>query len=132
MKKLIVLVVSVLLFFGCAKNDDGVKINPDDLIIGVWVGSQYNDSAYTITRSNEFVDDKDGFQFNGDGTFMQRINSGWCATPPISYANYTGNWTQFPDNTYFIETEFWGGITSFRFEVISIEEDEMVYKIIYD
>ena len=63
---------------------------------------------------------------------MQRANSGWCGTPPISYTNYPGNWTQFPDNTYFIETEFWGGITSFGFEVISVNENQMIYRINID
>lgn len=115
---------------GCSKNeDDKPIINQNDLIIGTWVNAQYNDSVYILTRSTELLDDKDGLTFNSDGTLIQRANSGWCGTPPISYTNYTGSWTQFPDNRYFIETEFWGGITSFEIEIIAIDEDKMIYNI---
>ncbi len=129
MKQIFLPLIALMLFIGCTKHDDKTAINSTEEYVGTWVNSQFNDSVYTVTRSNSFVDNKDGFMINADGTFVQRINSGMCATPPIVYANYPGKWTLFPDNTLFIETEYWGGVTSFKFEIIEVNEEKMVYKL---
>ena len=117
----------------CTKQETSLSIiDSENLIIGTWVNSQYSDTGYTATRSVDFVTEHDGFTLNGDGTFIQRANSGWCGTPPISYANYPGTWTKFPDNKLFIETEFWGGVTSYEMEILEVNNEKIVYKLIYN
>ncbi len=123
--------IVLVVFVGCSKHDDKVLTNSSELYVGTWVNSQFTDSVYIISRSNDFVDNQDGFRINADGTFVQRINSGGCATPPISYANYPGSWTLFPDNTLFIESENWRGVISFEIEIVEVDKDKMVYKTRY-
>jgi len=133
MKLTILTLFTLFLILGCAKNHDEVFIENAQLpFVGTWINSQFTDTTYTITRSSEFVETSDGFKIKSDGTFIQRAYSGWCGTPPISYSNYNGTWTKFPDNTLFIETEYWGGVTSFKIEILEVTRDKMVYKILYD
>jgi len=129
MKPLNYLIIILLFSVGCSKNDsDNPKENFENLYIGTWVNLENHDSVYSMTRANEFKNDQDGFLFKSDGTFVQRANSGGCGTPPIAYVNYPGTWTAFPNDNLFIETEFWGGLTSFEIEIVSIDSKQIVFK----
>lgn len=133
MKHICYLTLVLLLQQSCTKQENSIPIiDNENLIIGTWVNSQYTDTSYTVTRSTDFVEDQDGFTLKSDGTFIQRANSGWCGTPPISYANYPGTWTKFPDNKLFIETEFWGGVTSYEMEILDVNNEKMIYRLIYN
>ncbi len=121
--------VVLILFSGCNKTDETtIAIDYSNLLLGVWVNSQYADTAIYMTRSQNFIDTCDGYEFKADGTLIRRANSGDCATPPIAYTNYSGSWMQMPDKTLFIETEYWGGSTSFSLEIIKVDETKLIYR----
>jgi hypothetical protein len=113
---LILFLVSSL-FFSCTKEQ--IKIDPDNLLIGVWVFSEYKDDITIFKRDQEFTDN-DCFKFNSDGTLIERKNSGWCGTPPISYANYDGTWSIVNDTLIQVKVGYWGGTTSYKLDIESI------------
>jgi hypothetical protein len=105
------------LFFSCTKEQ--IKIDPDNLLIGVWVFSEYKDDITIFKRDQEFTDN-DCLKFNSDGTLIERKNSGWCGTPPISYANYDGTWSIVNDTLVQVKVGYWGGTTSYKLDIESI------------
>jgi hypothetical protein len=107
--------VSLLFIIGACSRDN-IKIDPDYLLIGVWNYSDFKDNAYIYTRSNEFVDSP-CYKFNSDGTMTERKNSGWCGTPPISYADYSGNWSVINDTLIKITVGYWGGTMNYKLDI---------------
>ena len=84
------------------------KIDPDNLLIGVWNYSASTDSVNIYVRSSEFSDTP-GYKFNSDGTLTERKNSSWCGTPPIIYADYSGSWSVENDTLIKLTSGYWGG-----------------------
>ncbi len=123
MKKLSLFIFFLSLFlYSCSK--DEIKIEPDNLLIGIWNYSDYQDNASIFTRSQEFVDNH-CYRFNSDGTLTERKNSGWCGTPPISYADYPGTWNFLNDTLIQINVGYWGGSTSYRLDIESISSKSL-------
>jgi hypothetical protein len=122
-KKLSLFIFFLSLFlYSCSK--DEIKIEPDNLLIGIWDYSDYQDNASIFTRSQEFVDNH-CYRFNSDGTLTERKNSGWCGTPPISYADYPGTWNFLNDTLIQINVGYWGGSTSYRLDIESISSKSL-------
>jgi hypothetical protein len=122
-KKLSLFIFFLSLFlYSCSK--DEIKIEPDNLLIGIWNYSDYQDNASIFTRSQEFVDNH-CYRFNSDGTLTERKNSGWCGTPPISYADYPGTWNFLNDTLIQINVGYWGGSTSYRLDIESISSKSL-------
>jgi len=129
MKKKIALIFSILfLLAGCSRDD--ITIDPDNLLIGVWNYSGYQDNTNTFSRSNEFIDDH-CYRFSGDGTLTERKNSGWCGTPPISYSDYSGTWTVLNDTLIQIDVGYWGGTSSYRLDIEAIDKDSLRASFVY-
>ena len=120
----------ILLFafsiIACEKNNENAA-PANDHLIGSWFNPQYNDSNVTFERSEGLVENEYGFSFNEDDTFIERKNAGWCATPPISYADFDGIWTK-NDSIIEITVEYWGGNAEYTWKIVSI--DEATLKII--
>jgi hypothetical protein len=76
------------------------------------------------TRSQEFASTF-CYRFNSDGTLIERKNSGWCGTPPISYADYSGNWTILNDTLIQISVGYWGGSEKYNLDIESISSDSL-------
>lgn len=101
MKKLFSVCLGATLLAGCqlesplALSDD--RVAPGNCAVcGTWTYSGYeqrgpNQYLTVYTRTTAFTNQA-GLQFSGSGQFVERANSGWCGTPPISYADYTGRW----------------------------------------
>ncbi len=112
-----ILILISLIFSSCTK--DKLIIDPDNLLIGVWNNSDYMDNAIVYVRSQEF-DENPGIKFNPDGTLIERKNGGWCGTPPISYADYPGNWTIQDDTLITVNVGYWGGTTTYMLDIESV------------
>ncbi len=110
----------------CSKPSD-----PDDAneLYGTWVMAEYEESATILRRSSELNADEYGFIIHPGGRFTERKNAGFCGTPPISYANFEGDWTHLSENLLDINVGYWGGTTSFKIEIISLSSAEL--KILY-
>jgi len=117
----------ILFFVGCEKN---TEIEPtSNSLIGNWINPQTTDSMVTYSKSNDLVENDYGITFHSDGTLIERKISGWCATPPISYSDFEGTWEK-TDSLISILVDYWGGIASYQWKMINIEDDRLViYKI---
>lgn len=123
MKKTILAIISFLFLFSSCSKDD-IRIDPDNLLIGVWnyTGSQENTNIFS--RNNEFVENH-CYRFNADGTLTERKNSGWCGTPPISYADYPGTWTILNDTLIQLNVGYWGGTTRYKLDIEAVDSNSL-------
>ena len=105
----------------------------DSHLYNVWVKyvDDFNDPN-TFRSANKLDENHYGFIIEHDGNFIHRQNSGFCGTPPISYKNYNGTWKELSENVIEITSDFWGGVDTFKIEVISVNDSELRIKYIYD
>ena len=122
MKNLITLCTLFFILIGCSK--DNIQIDPDNLLIGVWNYSDFNNNDNIYIRNNEFVDNH-CYKFNSDGTMIERKNSGWCGTPPITYADYSGTWNIINDTLIQISVGYWGGTTQYKLDIQSVDSNAL-------
>jgi hypothetical protein len=112
----------ITLFTSCTK--EGIKVDPDNLLIGIWNYSDYKDDVSIFIRSQEFTDNH-CYKFNPGGTLIERKNSGWCGTPPISYADYQGTWEILHDTLMLINVGYWDGLISYKLDIESVSSDSL-------
>jgi hypothetical protein len=115
MKRLILfIIISSLVLYSCKKEDQ--VINIDSPLIGIWNYSFTQDNLTVYTHNTKFIENY-GYKFNSDGTLVERKNSGWCATPPVSYADFDGTWSMINDTVVEIKAAYWGGTTTSRLDI---------------
>jgi hypothetical protein len=113
-RKITVVISFLIVLVACDKYDE--KIINTDFLIGYWVNPQVIDTVITYERANHLIDNSYGFAFISEGKFVERKNSGWCGTPPISYADYEGTWTK-NDSIINITVGYWGGTTDYQWKI---------------
>jgi hypothetical protein len=118
---LILLLISSILY-SCTK--DKIQIDRDNLLLGVWNYSDYQNNVSVFTRSLDFTDNQ-GYKFNPDGTLVERKNSGWCGTPPVTYEDYKGTWTIISDTLIHINVGYWGGTMIYGLDIESVDSDSL-------
>jgi len=107
-------VLYLLIFFsvlGCKKEQPYFTYVPEQMI-GYWSLSGYADSLTVYSKIPAFTD-APGICFQENGFFIERQNSGWCGTPPVTYSDYKGKYA-LKDSLLVIESAYWGG--SYRSE----------------
>ena len=129
MKRIILLLILLPVLFSCKK--DEFKIDPDNLLIGVWNQSGYQGNTMVYSRQNDFVQNS-CIKFNADGTLLERKNAGWCGTPPISYADYDGDWMMLNDTIIQITSGYWGGTMTYMLDIESVTRDSLKIAQVYD
>ena len=118
MKKVILLIFLFSFIMGsCTKND--IKIDKDNLLIGTWINSHSTGDASAYTRAQDFTQTT-GFKFNLDGTLTERNLAGFCATPPVSYSDYSGSWTILKENLIQVNRTNYDGPKSYKLEIQSV------------
>jgi hypothetical protein len=123
MKKLfLTLTLPLIILSAC--NKDEIRIDPDNLLLGVWNYSEYQADAAVFVRSPEFTD-QHCYRFNTDGTLTERKNSGWCGTPPVNYADYDGTWTIINDTLVHVTVGYWGGTMDYNLDIESINTNSL-------
>jgi hypothetical protein len=63
---------------------------------------------------------------------VERENSGGCATPPVTYANYRGTWNIINDTLIQIRVGYWGGTTSYKLDIKSVSPTTLKVQIVQD
>ncbi len=121
-----VLLLSCILLFACEGRDNSDF--DSDMLIGVWAYHAGNDTLI-CERISKLPDAGFGFQFKANGIFVERTISGWCATPPISYSNFDGNWTS-KNSIIEITFKYWGGVKYMEWKVLSVDEKYLKYIIL--
>ena len=70
-------------------------------------------------RANTLSADSESIEFLENGSLIERKNAGFCGTPPVSYANYSGNW-HVQNGNIIIDVAYWGGMEHRNCIVIEI------------
>jgi hypothetical protein len=130
MKNLVIILI-LLVFISLSCEKGKVEINPDNLLLGTWVYSEWENDASVYVRKNEFADNQ-CYRFNSDGTLTERKNSGWCGTPPITYADYDGTWSVINDTLVSVTAGYWGGTTTYKMDIEEIGPRSMKVIFLYD
>lgn len=105
------------------------KVDSLNPIIGSWINPQYTDTLWRYERANALKDEGPGFTLKPEWLIVERKNTGWCGTPPITYGNYDGTWAM-KDSLITITAEYWGGKADYQWKVISVDDRYLVlYKV---
>jgi Lipocalin-like domain len=123
MKKILLLNI-ILSFLPLSCNKDEIEIDKDNLLIGTWNLSRYDVNEKIYSRSRTFSHTY-CYQFNADGTLIERNLAGFCATPPVSYTDYQGNWSMINDSLIKVNVAYWGGTTNYRLKIVSVTVDSL-------
>lgn len=115
-----------LILTSCAKD----LTDPDNLITGIWNYSGSENEVMVFTRNDKFTDNH-CYRFSGDGSMLERKNSGFCGTPPIVYADYEGTWSKLTDSLIKVDVGFWGGQTNYQLEIVDVSESTLKVIPIY-
>ena len=127
MKNLLWLLLPLLLI--SCQEDQELLIQNSDELMGSWTNQVVNDSIMEFTKAGSLKDNEYGFEFKPNQVFIERKNSGWCGTPPISYADFEGTW-QRQDSILIITVDYWGGTADYKWEIISVDENNLkIYKV---
>ncbi len=116
----------VLTISSCRESPTGLTPVVD--ICGAWVEANPISGLTIFNKTSGLDSNKMGFIFYESGELLERNNGGWCATPPIFYANYNGQWELEKDSIVNITVGYWGGIRNYSFRIISLNATEMKIK----
>jgi len=122
MKKLIWLILLIcIIALQCEK--DNLKSKLYDFT-GTWEFENSVGEVNHYIRTLEFGDEY-GFTIFENGSFVEHKNAGWCGTPPITYADFEGNWTQQSDSILRINVDFWGGEEIYELKIFDVSENTL-------
>lgn len=116
----------ILILISCTDNPVNVSI-PDNLE-GTWVYRSYQEDVFTMEKSINLENDNSGLIILDNGTFIERINVGWCGTPPVVYDNYQGNWESLSGTKLKINVGYWGGTENFTMDIVSVTNSVLKFK----
>ena len=130
MKAISQIITSLLLvaFVSC-ENQNTPKAHQKLNITGYWTNPVYGKNQITYKRTSLLKDNEYGLALNTDKSLMERKNSGWCGTPPISYADFDGTWNRI-DSTIYISVAYWGGTAEYEWRIKSINDKSLSITII--
>jgi hypothetical protein len=100
-------------------------------IVGTWIQAGYQGDTTLLKRAGDLDEHTYGFILNGDGSFIERKNSGWCGTPPIAYANYNGTWEAVSDSLLSIEVGYWGGVMTYQIRIVTLDAEDLAIRYLY-
>jgi hypothetical protein len=119
------LIILSVALSSCGKEKETNIVTPGDLV-GCWVNPQYNDSTIVYNRAAEFADGP-GILFKIDGSLVEKMNAGFCGTPPVTYAEYAGSFIVY-DSIISVSVGYWGGTMDYALELISVNGDFLTVK----
>lgn len=111
-----------LLFSSCEKNN----LSPEaGELEGIWIEKGYEENISIFEKAKKIDENKYGFKISEGGEFLEHKNSGWCGTPPISYASYDGTWKYESDSVLVIDVGYWGGNISYKLEIVELTSNTL-------
>jgi hypothetical protein len=126
MKKKNALLMILLLTCLLTACNEEKELSTDNVeIVGNWSNPVYEEPYWKYEKVQTLQDGKYGFSFDKEQVFIERKNAGECATPPIAYDNFYGNWTQ-TDSIIHIRVDYWGGKLDYEWKIISIDNKYLI------
>ena len=121
--KLIIILLSLLSFLSCTK--DKITFGTEALLEGIWVSSGWEENTLILEKKSALQSDRPGYIFYEDGKLVERKNAGWCGTPPVTYDNFSGEWSCKSSSLIDINVAFWGGKTRYSLEIVAITSNKL-------
>lgn len=121
--RFLLLAIVIGLLSSCESNSNDITIF-DSAIIGSWINPSYNDSTIILEKSRDLKENEYGITFMDNGLLVERKNSGWCGTPPISYSDFNGTWS-IKDSLIQVSVDFWGGKENYKLRLISVDKNKL-------
>ena len=128
MKTLALVILFSIAFISCQKLADTIDTGNSELI-GSWIDPQYADTLVTYTRAENLVENQYGIKFESNSKLIQRQNSGWCGTPPISTTDYEGTW-HWNDSIVNFTVGYWGGTADVSWKIITLNNRNLVVSVL--
>ncbi len=123
---LALLLASVLI--ACEKTEKPANYDNPGLI-GSWVTPQFTDIYVTYTRANNLLENQYGYTFLPDNKLIERQNSGFCGTPPITTVDNEGTWNR-NDSLIDINVKFIGGSADHTWRIVELTPYELVITVV--
>ena len=128
----IIIALCMALLLSCSEDMQETEMLGDNVeIIGTWIENGYDDDVTLLERSTQLDQSKYGFVISGDGSFTERKNAGWCATPPVSYDNFEGEWVALSDSLLEITVGFWGGTINYQIRIVFLDQENLGIRYLY-
>ncbi|HEX9600577.1 MAG TPA: hypothetical protein VF985_03725 [Mariniflexile sp.] len=112
-----------LLLLACQGNTE-IDINSENLLIGSWIDSSYDNETITFQRAASLNENAPGISFKDNSVFIQRT-SGWCGTPPLTFYDDQGTWKS-QESLILISLENFPG--NFQWRIISLDNNQLIVK----
>ncbi|WP_282081451.1 hypothetical protein [Aquimarina algiphila] len=122
--------IGILLFF--VSFNTVSEFNLEDKIIGKWSISPDKNEAGVWKKVQKLNSNESGMEFKKEGVLIVRMNSGSCATPPITYKNYDGIWKKTSDSTLVITHGFWGGKFKRCILIKMLDNEKLMFETLTD
>lgn len=130
---LIIAVIVALLPASCNRLTDSDETDSMFYdLCGTWVKVGRESGAVVLRKSENLDDNQYGLILQPDGKLVERKNISWCATPPVIYGNYQGEWKMASESLIDITVGYWGGTISYQIEIVSLSFDELRIRYHYN
>ena len=131
MKKWLFFLAAVI-FVSCEKDLLEADVLGENAgIVGTWIENGYRDDLTLFERAEKLDPNRYGFTIEGDGSFIENKNAGWCGTPPITYDSYEGQWTALSDSLLEITVGYWGGTLNYQMRIVSLDQTSLEIRYLY-
>jgi len=105
----------------CEK-DEVLIINESNLLIGSWINPVSTNSELKFERTNSLKINKYGISFLLQNECVER-SSGFCGTPPLTYFDTKGTWSQEDQIiTLFLDT----GLSHITWIIKTLDENYLI------
>ena len=132
MKKKLAFLMLLGMLFSCEKELIELDALGENVgIVGTWNQEGSRGDTIFLKRAGDLDEHSYGFTIQEDGTFIERKNSGWCATPPSAYANYEGTWEILSDSLLSITVGYWGGVMTYQIRIVSLNAEDLAIRYLY-
>ncbi len=127
MKKIFVfsIIIFSIVIIGCS--DDNASQPEEKLeskLLGIWSDGTTVESFYVYKKQKKAPQNDYYIQLLPNNKLIEHKNSGWCGTPPISYATYNGKWT-LKDSLIDIEVPYWGGMMYIKWKIVQVDNQAL-------
>ena len=111
------LMTMLVLLWGCEDTELPASF---DTLPAHWIIENSSDSVYLFAKVANPPTDNYCITFKKTNKLIEQKNAGFCGTPPITFANFDGEWSLSADSILSIKVDFWGGYANYKWKIIRL------------